>query len=439
MFRATVGAGLLLLSTFGSAHAQYEPPLPAAVNPADPLYSDPEDVLPAAGIGRPFPPDIVPVLPPKPPTPLPPTPSTTATDTLNRLSTPFATQTAGGGFQGRSFNEEFDGDFGGIFVSKGAVLGFTTQQQQIGTTTQRVRTGTRRATIIDPQTGERTVVVIPVFTNVTVPVFGPVQVPVVRTVRVPVAGLYSGIMITDNDSPRPVDRLYFSYSYYDNFGTSLNPGFGDITQNREILGFEKTFFGGNTSFGMRLPFVQITAPFGTGATTVGDLSFLYKWALINNRETGDLLSIGLVITTPTADINGTLSNGSNIPHSTLFQPWLGFVRTFDRGYVQFISNGILPTNNRDVYLWGNSLAFGYLLYRGTGGMPSITPTAEMHVRTPINDRDPNGLVYLQDQLNFTGGVHLRWNRLTVSGAACVPVINPRPWDIEALVNVNFRF
>ena len=92
------------------------------------------------------------------------------------------------------------------------------------------------------------------------PVFGTFVVPTVREALVPVPGRYSGITITDNDSPRPVDRFYFNYGYYDGMNAQLNPGVGNITQSRPMIGFEKTFLAGNASFGMRLPFVQINGP-----------------------------------------------------------------------------------------------------------------------------------------------------------------------------------
>src|SRR5262249_39913147 len=130
-----------------------------------------------------------------------------------------------------------------------------------------------------------------------------------------------------------------------------------------------------------------------------------------------------------------------LPHSVLFQPWVGFVRTFDRAYVQGISNIIVPTDSRDPTVLGNSIAAGYWLYRGTpdGIITGIIPTAEIHVRTPLDHRDPNGDVYLQDEVNITSGLHIRFNRATLSGAVSVPVVGPRPWNVEAIANLNFRF
>lgn len=430
MFRAAAGAVLVFA---GLARGQEQLP------PIVPLEAEPARVAPAA-YARPFPPDVVPALPPTPgfPQNAPLPPPRPAPD-LNPFTSPFATQTAGGGYQGRSFNETFDGDFGGIFIRQKVQVGVTFQQQQVGSVVVQQQVGTTSQVIIDPQTDQRTVIVTPVFRNVTQPVFGSVPVPVYRDVQTIVAGRYSGIMITDNDSPRPVDRAYFGYSYYDGLGSALNPGFGDVTQNRQFFGFEKTVLGGDGSVGIRMPYVQVSGPNGTGQTASGDLSLLFKYAVINNLETGDLLSGGLVLTTPTGSGSGVFPDGTAVPHSFLFQPWVGGVRTFGRGYVQNITNVIIPTDKLDVTLLGTSFAMGYALNDGGGVVPRVTPTFETHVRVPLSNRDPNGLIYLQDQVNLTGGAHFRWNRFSVSGAACVPVVGPRPWNIEALANLNYRF
>jgi hypothetical protein len=439
---AAVWAVLLLVSSTGGVRADGEAapiaPTTGGIPVPSPVVGS--EILPTT-LARPFPPDIVPTIPDSGP-PLTP-PSRPTQDLLsNRLSTPFATQTAGGGFQGRSFNEEFDGDFAGVFYSRRVQTGTTVEQQQIGTTTEKRQVGTRQVVVRDPATGQVIGVVnVPIFADVTVPVFGNVTVPTFGNVTVPVAGLYSGVMITDNDSPRPRDRLYFSFSYYDGLGSAFTDG-NNITMTRELAGFEKTLFNGNASVGLRLPFIQVNAPFGNYASNIGDMSLLFKWAVINNRDTGDLLSLGFVLTMPTspAAVSVNLSSGGPIPHSTLFQPWVGFVRMFgDRGYMQYIGNAIIPSDSQDTYILGNSFAFGYRLLQGEGLRPSLTPTFEAHVRTPLNNRDPNGLIYLQDQLNLTTGVHLRWSRVSLSGAACIPVISPRPWNIEAIANLNILF
>jgi hypothetical protein len=101
----------------------------------------------------------------------------------------------------------------------------------------------------------------------------------------------------------------------------------------------------------------------------------------------------------------------------------------------------VPTDGRDTTLWGNSLGVGYWLFRANGDrlIQGIIPVAEVHVRTPFNNRDESGLVYLQDQVNLTGGLHVRFPRATLGGGVCVPVVSPRPWNVEAVASFNYWF
>ena len=388
--------------------------------PCYPAYPDCPPISPATPgtPGTPIDPSMPPVTPPA------------AAPDLSALTTPFATGTEGGGLQGRSFNEAFDGDFGGIFYCRQVITGTRVETRQVGTHPE-VRT--RRETGPDGEVRfVREVVQVPTLRNFIL--------PVVQEALVPAAGSYNGISITDNDSPRPTDRFYFNYSYYDGIGAQMNPGIGDMTMNRPTLGFEKTFLGGNASFGMRLPFIQLNGPPGAAEDTVGDLTMLTKYAFINNPN-GDLVSSGLIITVPTASRDGVLCDGSSIPRSVLFQPWVGFVQVFERAYLQGISALIVPTDSRDITLFSNSLGFGYWLYRSDSDrlIQGLIPIFEAHVRTPLNHRDPAGIVFMQDQVNLTGGLHVRFPRATMGGAVSVPVVSPRPWNVEALANFTYWF
>jgi hypothetical protein len=64
--------------------------------------------------------------------------------------------------------------------------------------------------------------------------------------------------IAEEKAPRPVDRVFFTYNYYANIaieaGVSSGETPGGINNQRDPIGFEKTFFGGDVSVGMRLPF-----------------------------------------------------------------------------------------------------------------------------------------------------------------------------------------
>ncbi|MBN9119302.1 MAG: hypothetical protein J0I06_09100 [Planctomycetes bacterium] len=403
--------------------------------------------------GEPAVPMMVPPVPPPGYTPTPRGDALEPNALDRRLSNPFAQATEAGGQAARTFNENFDGDFGGVFYTRRITTGFVTQPRVVGFT-QRVVGFTPTTTTNTVQTTSLGANRLPIVTNtvtttttnvpiiVTDPVV--VQDPVAqqRLVRLVLAARYSGVLITDNDSPRPQDRVYGGLNFYDNIGGSLNPGLGGTDLQRQTVGFEKTFLGGDASFGMRLPFVQQYGPAAIGSShNVGDLSLLWKYAIVNDRETGNLWSAGFVLTTPTGSGNAFLADGTKAPHSVLFQPWTGVVRVFDRWYAQGITSFILPSDGRDPTMWNNSVAFGYFLYRGTSDrwLTGVVPTAEVHVRTPLSHNNPADLVFLQDQVNLTGGLHFRFNRAVLSTAVGVPVVGPRPWAVEALGFFNFYF
>lgn len=71
------------------------------------------------------------------------------------------------------------------------------------------------------------------------------------------------LRIAENDTPRPADRVFLSYNYYANVaiegGFSTGETSGGINNQRNTIGFEKTFFGADVSFGVRIPF-QGTEP-----------------------------------------------------------------------------------------------------------------------------------------------------------------------------------
>jgi hypothetical protein len=345
----------------------------------------------------------VPMIDPNAPNPNPPLPGQN-----DPLQNAFAQGTEGGGNAGRSFNETFNGDFGGIFV---------TRQVQVGTRNVTLTSGTAA--------------------------IGSQSVPIYRNVVVPLASRYNGILITDNDSPRPVDRIYFGYNYYNNIGTTWNSGFERLDMHRQTLGFEKTFLDGNASFGMRLPFIQTTggAP-GIAQGNVGDLSLLLKYAFHNNLNTGDVASAGLVLTTPTGGGNDViLSDGTTPANSVIFQPWLGGVRMLPRGYAQGITSLLVPTDSRDPTLFNNSVALAYFLYQNANDrlVNAVIPFVEAHVRTPLNNSDPDSAIFFQNQMNLTFGTHFRTVRSTLSPAFCVPLVSPKPFSGEFNLMWNIRF
>jgi len=395
---------------------------------------------PVAPAGGTAPPTIVPDLAPSSPVYVPYLPplSVPGVDpsTLSPRATtsPFAQPTEAGGQASRTFNENFDGDPAPIFYKQTIVSGFTTVPRVVGFSQQ--VTGFTQQVTVGPN---GTVVTnVPIITNVPITVQD--RVPVQQTVKLPLAGRYSGVSVVEWGNPLPRDQVYFGYNFYSNAGGALNPGVGGSDLQRQTAGFETTI-AENTSIGIRVPFAQQYGPFGLGSQQVGDLTVLFKYAAFYNRETGNAVTGGLAVTAPTGGGTAFFPDGTEAPHSTLLQPWLGFVRIMGRGYVQGISNLIVPTDSRDVTLWGNSIGLGYWLYRSPSDslLTSIVPVAEIHVRTPLNHRDFNGDVFLQDQVNVTTGAHFRFNRFVISGAVVVPLVGPKPFDVEGVGYASYWF
>lgn len=303
----------------------------------------------------------------------------------------------------------------------------------------------------------------------------------------------SGFKISDNASPRPEDRFFCSYNYFHNLNGGLStttggsasgaegfstttvrtvtfppPGGGGQTPNsqiisttttappiaatesgassvllrnvnlhRELIGFEKTFWNGNASVGVRLPFFQTDG--GFGGNDIGDVSVVTKFALYNNRDTGDVFSVGLVITAPTGPGIDTLQGKID---DWLLQPWGGWIINPAKGlYLLGFHAIVVPTDSRDVTVLFNDLGVGYNVFANSGGfITSITPTAEVHVTTPLNNRGDNELISVSDIVSFTLGTHFGiGQRSLLTLGVNVPVTGPQQYDIEALVNFNFRF
>ncbi|MCI0639285.1 MAG: hypothetical protein L0Y72_30040 [Gemmataceae bacterium] len=113
----------------------------------------------------------------------------------------------------------------------------------------------------------------------------------------------AGFKVADNESPRPLDRFFFTYNYFNNLrgqsgftpgsttavfipgtaatqflDTSIFTNLPDafvagrsVNVHRELIGFEKTFLGGDASIEMRFPFFQSEGGDGSfGAQDFGD-------------------------------------------------------------------------------------------------------------------------------------------------------------------------
>jgi hypothetical protein len=251
----------------------------------------------------------------------------------------------------------------------------------------------------------------------------------------------SSFKIADDESPRPMDRVFINYNYYNNVDPSGRaPGAGQTNVNREVFGFEKAFMDSNASFGMRVPFSQDNGP--NGRDLFGDISFLFKYAVYNDCKTGDVLAGGLVLTAPTSGLG--ITNGSDHISDWLFQPWVGGTLNCDRMYGSFFSSILVPSDSADSTILFNDIAIGYFIRRDDcqdALFTAIIPTLEAHITTPLNHRGTVSSAFgVPDIFDLTAGAHLVCHQnlwLTVGG--CVPLSGPRPFDFEVIAQLNYRF
>lgn len=287
-------------------------------------------------------------------------------------------------------------------------------------------------------------------------------------IPVPIQGSFK---VAENASPMPVDRVYFTYNFYNDIRslqsgqnvpivnrttttttivgqgvvtttvTNVIPGAPSfVNLHRETLGFETTFLDGNASIEMRLPFSQQPSSLDEfRSERVGDITVIGKYALFLDRTTGNVFSTGLAVTAPTGPgiqtIDGSL-------HSTLLQPWFGYIWNYNQFYVHAFHSAVFPTDNRDVSLLFNDVGVGYWLYRaGPDRLLSfVVPTLEVHVTTPLNNRGVNEPIVAPDLVHLTGGLIVGLGRnSTLSIGVGTPVTGQRPYGFESVVQFNRRF
>jgi hypothetical protein len=77
----------------------------------------------------------------------------------------------------------------------------------------------------------------------------------------------------------------------------------------------------------------------------------------------------------------------------------------------------------------------------------VAPTLELHIADPLRQADPGvndfGLfdgLRLHNVVDFTFGSTFEFsNRATLGAGLVVPMTGPRPFDLEAIAQLNYRF
>jgi hypothetical protein len=263
--------------------------------------------------------------------------------------------------------------------------------------------------------------------------------------------------VSDNQSPRPQDRIYFGFNFYDDVNSAVNQRFGapvtSMRVYRETFGFEKTFWDQNASIGMRLPLDTLTANspirgLGGSSTSLGDLAIILKYAFLFNRDTGNVFSGGLLVSAPTGPHNFAGAQNLTSLHNASLQPWLGAIYNFTPDfYFHGFSSIDVPTSSQDVTMWYNDVGLGYYLYRAANPQDSfltaVVPTFETHVNTPLTHRDPfniRDIAGTPDVVDLTFGTTFIARQRCLLGVAYInPLTGPRPFSGELLIQLNIRF
>jgi hypothetical protein len=249
--------------------------------------------------------------------------------------------------------------------------------------------------------------------------------------------------ITENESPMPMTRAYVSYYYYDEVGKNVGgPSTPRMQIHQEVFGGEYAFLESHASVGVRLPYTQLVGGTFYNDTSLGDLTFIGKYVLGGNPETGDLLSVGMAVTVPTASTPFPDTITGQKLNSVLIQPYTGYILTAGRGYFQGFTAIVVPTDSKDVTFISNDWQLGYVLVRDPGAaLSALVPTFECHINTPLIHRgaqvDPVGMV---DSVILLGGIQMRCHdRIGLGVSAGSPVTGPQPFSLQATVQLNAWF
>jgi hypothetical protein len=133
-------------------------------------------------------------------------------------------------------------------------------------------------------------------------------------------------------------------------------------------------------------------------------------------------------------------------HDTILQPFIGYIWAADRLFVHGFTSVDVPTDGRDVTVLSNSVGVGYIFARADAEdrlLRAVVPTFEVHVSDPLNHRgafkinDPAGTPDVVDLTLATTFELGRRSNLSVGIVA--PVTGPKPFDVEALVQLNWFF
>jgi hypothetical protein len=252
--------------------------------------------------------------------------------------------------------------------------------------------------------------------------------------------IVSGALVKSGVTSAPLSNLHIFDRPFDR--SSLGQLRTDpLTLYNETFGFEKTLLDGNASVGVRMPVFHIHDGSDAGIEGIGDVTVTLKYAVYNNLQTGNLVSVGLAVTTPTGTNITTVGSTSSIT-PTLLQPFIGGTFRLGGFYAQTFSSVALPTDKVVPSLWLNDLAIGYPVYSNPASdtLTGILPSLEAQVTTPLTHAGLTTTpIAAVETVILSGALNFTFHRLCFTVGSFLPVTGPHPVEYGGFAQVNFLF
>jgi hypothetical protein len=261
-----------------------------------------------------------------------------------------------------------------------------------------------------------------------------------------------GVKMAENQYPRPVDRFWVSFNYYDQVNSGINNEFGTPIKNmqayREVFGFEKTFLNKQASVGFRLPLntLNITSGFpgiGGTSTSLGNFSSYFKFAVYDDGP--NFLSVGLDLNFPTGP--KSFAGYPSLLGINAFdiQPFMAYIVQRDRFYLQGFNSIAVPTDRNLATMYYCDIGLGYYFFRNEDPralLSFIVPTFETHLNIPLNwvGFQPRYIGGTPDVVDLTFALNVGLGKRAVLSTAYVrPVTGPLPFGGEYALMLNIPF
>jgi hypothetical protein len=295
----------------------------------------------------------------------------------------------------------------------------------------------------------------PIPTPIPLPVPRPGNNPATLTGRsvAAIVPAIRGFKIADNQYPRPVDRVWVSFNYYDGVNSGLNKEIGAPIKNmqvyNEVFGFEKTFLDQQASVGFRIPVNTLTIGSGFPGlagthTSTGNFSSFFKYVLWEDRQ-GSLLSGGVDLSFPTGPKTFAGYPSTLGINAFEMQPFLGYIYRQNDFFMQGFTSIAVPTDRNLATMYYFDIALGYFVYRSEDPralISAIVPVFETHLNIPLNwaGFQPRYIGSTPDVVDLTYGVNLGIaNRAVLSTAYVHSVTGPTPFSGELAIMLNVPF